>query len=138
MIVRFLVYATATGAIHRNGTAPEEMLAIQAGAGETVLQVDDVYSDDVYYVDIAADPPAIAARIALPGPSATNVTVGQVVAWSPVPGGTEVIVTGAGEDQWTHDAGDVEIAFSAPGSYSVRLAAQVPYKSREDVIHASA
>lgn len=55
----FVVYDNSTGRITRSGQCPETMIQIQCGAGESVIETDDIVSNANSYVDIESTPPEI-------------------------------------------------------------------------------
>lgn len=51
--MRFMVYDTASGVVLRSGQCPEELLAIQAGAGETAIEVPTgIDEPEDYYMSV--------------------------------------------------------------------------------------
>ena len=136
--VNALIYRAATGEITRNASVLNSDAPLMALPDEAVLIVPALVDANLYYVDIAAAPPVVAERVALPAPSATSVAVDEQVVWAAIPGGSRIVVTGAGTDLWTHDAGDVEISFAGPGVYTVRILAPIPWRTREDQINVNA
>lgn len=132
----FVVYNGA-GRILRFGIAPDEMIEMQAQAGELVITVPQGVRDDTHYVlDGEAVP-----RVALPAFNKTSITANGVDAAivTGLPNPTQVIIRRGTEVQSaTVTDGVLEIASEAPGAIVVTLRADAPqYLHTEVTIHAS-
>jgi len=65
MRVLLVVYDVENGAIARRVSCQEELVALQAGEGQSVLVIERGvdFSDATHFVDISADPPVLKLRV---------------------------------------------------------------------------
>lgn len=113
---RFAVY-DSTGAILRFGICLDDDLNLQAGGGETAIEVADSVSDESHY--IAAGVPAARTELGLSFDklqiTADDVDVATMAG---VPAGTQFDVAG---QQVTVNDGALEVTAALPGSYVVTV-----------------
>jgi hypothetical protein len=111
--MQYVVYETSTGTIRSSGVAPEEMVAIQANAGESTLVITGLVLDTTHYVNIAANPPVVVPLMTI-----TATLTGLDLVGVPMP--CTVIIDGI---SYTVTDGTAELSFGSPGTYTVRVEA---------------
>lgn len=129
---QFVVYS-ASGQILRAGICAADDMALQARPGEFIVEgrADDI-RDCV--VDGVVTPRAVMpvqfdnATVPADGVSA--------VAFTGVPVGADVRVTGPAQDAFTAADDVLELTFDLPGAYTVRVA-KFPYRDFEVIINAA-
>lgn len=128
-IVPYTVY-DANGTILRTGTAPENMVSLQALAGEQVIAEMANQLTDFIRNEVIVAKPAIAATI-----DKTTIASGGVdvatISNLPIP----AIVTIGGQSSTVTD-GVAQVSFNAPGDYTVTVTA-LNMLDQEFTIHAN-
>lgn len=114
----FVVYKTTTGEILRTGRAPDDMLTIQAGAGETVIE--GTANDATQYVaaGVVTNKPPMGCTINKTTMLANGVDSATI---SGVPNPTTARVSGPASSTATVIDGTLQLTFDLPGTYKVAL-----------------
>lgn len=115
---KFIVYRTATGEILRTGSAPDDMIAIQAIAGETVIE--GTANDITQYIaaGVVTNKPPMGCTIDKTTMIANGVEVATI---SGVPNPTTARVSGPASSTATVTDGTLQLTFDLPGTYKVAL-----------------
>lgn len=135
----YVVFEELSGKILRSGVAPEELVPLQAGAGERWAITPDWARDDTHYVsDVKLGLVSPRPSLTL-APSKTTVAADGVdAAVIDVPANAEVVV----EMPWNEElrttvaAPPLELTFDRPGTYRVKVSA-FPYRDAWVEIHAA-
>jgi hypothetical protein len=121
----FATYDPSTRKILRVGQCQESDLAVQAGAGDEVIERTDASHDDGNaYVDLSGLDPVVTARPEM-GANISGLTI------SDVPVGAVLTIEGV---DYTVNDGEAELSFSAAGTYTVTLAHWPHYDQSFEVV----
>lgn len=135
MIKPFIVYTVATGLIKRTGTAPINMISIQAGAGEAVIEgVADVNSQYILDGEITNKPvfPSVINKNTVNADSIDEINITNVP-----PGTWMLLVSDENGIRVAEivDDGDIDLVFDIDGQYKLSLSC-FPYLDYEVTIDA--
>ena len=138
----FVVYKTTTGEILRTGTVPDDMLTIQAGAGETAVEAIADPATEYYSVGVKTARPLLMtvatwSALTLVANGTATVTLG-----STLPNPTKITVTPppnlgiAAIPEQTVTDGSFVLSTTVAGAYTVTAKA-FPYQDYTVTINAT-